>query len=164
MTLDDPDFFPTPRAAVAPLLAALPAASWFVEPCAGNGALIEALEAAGHVCAFACDTNPRGPGIRRLDARRAPPGLPVITNPPFSQEKLVPLLEHWAGVAPTWLLLPIERLTNDYMQPFVGHVDRIAPIGRVRWFEGSPHKSTKSFAWVRFGVDRSGLFVPRESR
>lgn len=44
------DYYRTPPSAVAPLLAHLPIMTHFIEPCAGDGALIDALEAVGHKC------------------------------------------------------------------------------------------------------------------
>jgi hypothetical protein len=47
------DDYPTPAAAVEPLLRQLPPGSYFVEPCVGEGRLAEHLVAAGHRCAGA---------------------------------------------------------------------------------------------------------------
>lgn len=57
------DFYPTPLAAVVPLLPHLDY-SHFVEPCAGNGALIDHLRDAGFHCVAACDIHPKRHDVR----------------------------------------------------------------------------------------------------
>ena len=49
------DFYPTPREAVLPLLPHLGQRTLFSEPCAGDGALVDHLQAAGHLCIFESD-------------------------------------------------------------------------------------------------------------
>ena len=60
------DFYPTPMEAVEPLLEHLPENFLFVEPCAGNGALIEHLETKG-ICTWASDIEPQAEGIHKCD-------------------------------------------------------------------------------------------------
>ena len=64
-------FYPTPVSAIRPLLGHLRQAVQFDEPCAGDGALIQHLEAAGHSLAFASDIHPMAKGIAKCDAIRA---------------------------------------------------------------------------------------------
>ena len=69
----DKDKYYTPRAAVEPLLPHLKPNSTFFEPCAGNGALIEHLEGAGHTCKYACDVQgPLYAGVFRVFFLRCP--------------------------------------------------------------------------------------------
>ena len=53
------DFYPTPRAAVLPLVKHLPKHFVFTEPCAGDGRLIDHLQNAGGFCVDAYDIEPR---------------------------------------------------------------------------------------------------------
>ena len=49
------DFYPTPRAAVVPLIPYLRGIRSFAEPCAGDGALVRHLESFGLRCVYAGD-------------------------------------------------------------------------------------------------------------
>ena len=49
------DFYPTPRAAVLPLIPYLRGVCKFAEPCAGDGALVRHLEGFGLRCVYAGD-------------------------------------------------------------------------------------------------------------
>jgi hypothetical protein len=51
------DFYPTPRAAVVPLIPYLRGIRRFAEPCAGDGDLVGHLEAAGLRCVYARTSN-----------------------------------------------------------------------------------------------------------
>ena len=81
------DYWPTPRKAVLPLLPHLEPGTRFTEPCAGNGALIDLLEEAGHQCETATDIAPQRDDILAVDALklRDPIADCVITNPPWPQ-------------------------------------------------------------------------------
>ena len=49
------DFYPTPRAAVLPLIPHLRGVRSFAEPCCGDGALVRHLESFGLRCVYAGD-------------------------------------------------------------------------------------------------------------
>jgi hypothetical protein len=70
------DQYDTPAEAVAPLLPHLYPRTPFVEPCAGNGKLIEHLIRAGHVRVSAFDL----PDDARSKRYGAPPGAAFITK------------------------------------------------------------------------------------
>jgi hypothetical protein len=79
--------YPTPESAVQPLLPHLPPAVHFDEPCAGDGALVRHLEAAGHSLGTASDIEPMAHGILKYDARSIGQcnGDLFITNPPWPE-------------------------------------------------------------------------------
>ena len=52
------DFYRTPESAVLPSLPHLPPKTTFDEPCAGDGALVDILNDAGHFCWNASDIHP----------------------------------------------------------------------------------------------------------
>ena len=151
------DFYPTPGAAVCPLvLHATPLC--FVEPCAGDGALLRELEAAGWRCHAAFDIEPGDPAVERRDGTDFDRELldewpcleAVVTNPPYERTALLRLLDMWLGTGLTvWLLLPSDMLMNKWWAPYAPHVWGIIPIGRIKWIEGSKHTSTENFCWVR---------------
>lgn len=159
------DYYPTPAAAVAPLLPHLLPGTRFIEPCAGDGSLVGHLEAAGHVCAWASDIHPAQEGIKKVDANwlrpRKKEDAVIITNPPWGSEILEPMLEHFLEVAgTTWLLLYSDWLFNRRTARFVQHASRIIAIGRVKWIPGSRHVGKENYAWVKFVEDPAGtLFI-----
>ena len=136
---------------MGPLLRALPPASLFTEPCAGDGALIGALEAAGHICVDAYDIDPRGPDICVADALDITSEGLLITNPPFARPLLEPLLAHWTGRCDIWLLLPLDMLCNLWCAPYMQHVGHLAPIGRVSWLSNGTG-GFENYAWFRFNL------------
>lgn len=90
------DFYPTPAEAVPPLLAHLSPGTKFIEPCAGDGALVDHLTAHGHRCLQASDIDPRRAGIAQVDALDLAWGPEAfITNPPWDRKVLHPLIIHF---------------------------------------------------------------------
>lgn len=146
------DFWPTPAAGVLPLVPHLVPGSTFIEPCAGDGALIDELERHGFKCSMAFDVAPRREGIARRDASRIV-GFnmvsPIITNPPWRRKLLEPILDNLVGQATLWLLLPLDYTTNLWTNRFMRHVNKIVPIGRVSWL-GNGKGGMENSAWYRF--------------
>ena len=104
--------YPTPVSAVQPLLPHLPAVVQFDEPCAGDGALVQHLEVAGHSLGIASDIQPMAHGILKYDAHVIVQfnGDMFITNPPWPEpnrrgDPTLTILMHLSSLAPTWLLL-----------------------------------------------------------
>jgi|SRR5215211_565991 len=90
----DNDFYPTPRKAVLPLLPHLRGLCSFAEPCCG------VLESFGLRCAYAGDI------VDGHDAFAcASYGAVdvIITNPPYTRPLMHALIQHFQGIAPTWL-------------------------------------------------------------
>ncbi len=145
------DWYPTPAEAVPPLLAHLAPGTRFVEPCAGDGALIGHLTGAGHVCTFASDIEPRVASIRTLDALTLT-GSPdcFITNPPWDREVLHPLIVHLSDQAPTWLLFDADWVHTRQALPFLPRLRRIVSVGRVKWIPGSKMTGKDNCAWHLF--------------
>lgn len=149
------DFYPTPAAAVAPLLPHLSPRTVFCEPCAGDGALVRHLEAAGHVCGLAWDIEPQGEGIERRDALQC---LAVnvdccITNPPWARNILHPMIEHFAGQGPTWLLFDADWIHTRQSAPFIPLLRKIVSVGRVKWIPDSPFTGKDNCCWYLFDAN-----------
>jgi len=123
------DFYPTPAEAVAPLLLHLTPRTIYAEPCAGDGALIDALAAAGHCCAFASDIEPRADGIHERDARtvNCAPDL-YITNPPWDRKVLHPIITNLCQQAPTWLLFDADWVHTRQAAPFLPWLVKIVSV------------------------------------
>jgi hypothetical protein len=153
----------TPLAAVQPLLPYLLPNMRYLEPCAGDGALVQHLATAGHVCVHASDLNPLSDFIDQQDALTVQSLLPIVSNPPFEKALLVPLLTYWVPRQSAWLLLPTDCLFNLWAAPFVPYAAEIVPIGRVSWL-GNGTAGMENFCWVRFSPKPSNFLHPRKPR
>lgn len=163
------DAYDTPAAAVEPLLAFLPPAVWYGEPCAGRGDLVGHLACHGHYCVHACDIEPRNERILRgdildvdIEARFKAAAL-YITNPPWSRPLLHPIIERLSAHRPTWLLLDSNWANTRQAAPHMRHCRAIVAVGRVKWIEGSPHAGKDDAAWYLFDAHGVGgpVFVGR---
>jgi hypothetical protein len=153
------DYYPTPIAAVIPLIPILGRVS-YVEPCAGNGALIDHLKAAGSVCVDAFDIAPKRHDIRLKDSMLADAALCnsdyIITNPPWDRKILHPMIEHFSALRPTWLLFDADWIHTKQSAPFVTYLRKIVSVGRVKWIPDSKMTGKDNCAWHLF--DQTGVF------
>lgn len=163
------DHYDTPAAAVAPLLPYLAAGTEFAEPCAGRGALIDALEAAGHKCVWATDLEPQRDGIGRLDAmtlmdigkRNLRVGA-IITNPPWTRSVMHPIIEGLSRLWPCWFLFDADWAYTGQATDLLWKCARIIPVGRVKWIPGSKHVGFDNASWYEFlpGHAAGPHFIP----
>jgi hypothetical protein len=150
------DFYPTPAEAVGPLLTHLPAGTPFIEPCAGNGALIWHLEQHGHECVSAFDIEPQSPRIGRRDAREplsantSSGAEYFITNPPWSRDVLHPIILNLSRRLPTWLLFDADWMHTRQSAPFMPFLRKIVSVGRVKWIPDSPFTGKDNCCWYLF--------------
>jgi hypothetical protein len=144
--------------AVRPLLPFLPTACRFVEPCAGDGVLVDHLTNAGHRCVLKSDIVPQRSDIRRLSVFSVrwsdPQGGMFITNPPWSREILHPIIRHLSTQAPTWLLFDADWLFTRQSTPLLPLLRKVVAIGRVRWIEGTATDGKDNSAWFLFDGTR----------
>lgn len=147
------DWYPTPREAVAPLLPHLLPGTRFVEPCAGDGALVDALQLAGHLCVGARDIEPQRADIAQADALNVYDlNIDcVITNPPWRRPVLHPLIEHWSSQGPTWLLFDADWIHTRQSAPFIDRLRAIVSVGRVKWIPDSTMTGKDNCCWYLFG-------------
>jgi hypothetical protein len=151
------DFYPTPQKAVEPLIPHLWDIEWYVEPCAGNGALVEAIcNLEGPNFEWAGDLEPMKDGIEEHDAREGLPYLKyanaIITNPPHKKDVLFPLLDIWLESCKiVWLLLNADVAHKISFAKYMAKCEKVVSIGRVKWFPESNAASLENFAWYRFG-------------
>ena len=154
------DFYPTPYQAVLPLLPHLQNNIVFDEPCAGNRDLVRHLEKHGHQCARASDITDKHP-VDALSLERSGASM-FITNPPWSKEILLPLINHLIELKPTWLLLDGNFLFNKSSADVLGYCHKIVVVGRVKWIPDSPYTSKDNAMWILFKQYQSEtVFYPR---
>ena len=146
------DFYPTPMEAVEPLLEHLPEDFSFVEPCAGNGTLIEHLETKG-ICMWASDIEPQADGIHKNDYSEI--GYNeliesdyVITNPPWDRKILHPMIQYFAPRIRTWLLFDADWMHTKQSVPYMNMCSKIVSVGRIKWFGNMTGKD--NCAWYLF--------------
>lgn len=149
------DFYPTPAAAVRPLLPHLPYGTMFAEPCAGDGALVRHLESAGMSCLWASDIEPQAADIARRDAfdglhAAAESADFIITNPPWAREVLHRMIVAFSDERPTWLLFDADWSHTRQAAPYLSRLRKIVSVGRVKWIEGSPFTGKDNCAWHLF--------------
>ena len=165
------DYYVTPAKAVIPLLPHLPDRCKFIEPCAGDGSLVRALEERGHRCVMASDIEPRGKNIAKIDALdvfydardRCNLAQMIITNTPWRWAVLKSMLDHFIeNRFPAWLLLPSDFAHNVRSVPFMHHCERYLAIGRVSWM-GNAKGGHDNASWYLFNPlpTPATLFFPR---
>lgn len=148
----DRDFYPTPMSAVLPVLPFLPSSTRFVEPCAGNGILIDHLTSHGHICVSAYDIEPQRSDINKMDALTHVVGDAdyIITNPPWDRKILHPLIEHFSNQKPTWLLFDADWMHTKQSSVFMDRCKMIVSVGRVKWIPDSKMQGKDNCAWYLF--------------
>jgi len=146
------DFWRTPAEALAPLLPQLPAGTLYAEPCAGDGALIDLLAAAGHKCVSATDISPERVDIGVADALTLHDinADMFVTNPPWTRSILHPLIAHLSSMLPTWLLFDADWPFTKQSAELIGRCSKIVPIGRIKWIQDSKYSGMDSCAWYEF--------------
>jgi hypothetical protein len=156
------DYYPTPIEAVEPLIDHLPYSFDYVEPCAGDGRLIQHIYnlTNGHGdCLFASDIEPQSPNIMQNDALDLSFGEYgvmdfCITNPPWERDFLHKFIAHWIDICPTWLLFDADWMHTKQSAALMTYCTRIVSVGRVKWIEGSKNTGKDNCAWYLF--DRAG--------
>lgn len=161
------DFYPTPEAAVRPLVETIKP-MLYVEPCAGDGALISILQKYGFPCQWASDLEPAQNNrtnmcITQMNAFDMPKiNSPIITNPPWDRKILHPMIEHFvmiAGRHPVWLLFDADWLYTQQSRPYSKMLRHIIPVGRVKWIPGSKNTGKDNCAWYCFRAGHNGNLI-----
>lgn len=161
------DFYRTPWEAVRPLLPFLPTGTDFVEPCAGDGALVDHLTSVGHRCIGKTDIEPRRGDIVRASAFtvrwRSSSGL-FITNPPWTREVMHPLIRHLCLQRPGWFLFDADWVHTVQSTTLLPYLRKIVSVGRVTWIEGTRMTGKDNAAWHLFDGTRTPSFVEFHGR
>ncbi len=156
------DFYPTPAEAVLPLLPHLEYGLMFAEPCAGDGALIRALERHGMSCVEALDIEPRTDMAFRRDALTWSPDHSVdciITNPPWRRDILHPMIVRFSAQRPTWLLFDADWIHTRQSVPYLPWLRKVVSVGRLKWIPDSEMTGKDNCAWYHFDQHSEGPAV-----
>ena len=158
------DFYPTPYAALKPLLRHLRPQIRFAEPCAGNGRLIDMLRAEGHQCVAAFDIVPQRDDITMRDAsfmsaEHLNMADMIITNPPWDRTPLHQIIQRCLATVPAWLLFDADWMHTRQATPFLPHCKKIVSVGRVKWIEDSDMAGKDNCCWYLFDGTFKGFPV-----
>jgi len=155
------DFYPTPLAAVEPLIPHLPKGRFdFVEPFAGDGQLIWNIIKLRDdcTCILATDIEPLAEGITRADFRDVDMGnveCTFISNSPWDRKILHPAIEHFSEQGPTWLLFDADWMHTKQSAPYMEYCHKIVSVGRVKWIPDSKMTGKDNCAWYLFDQSRT---------
>lgn len=161
------DFYPTPYEAVVPLLDHLSYGDTFIEPCAGDGALVRHLESQGMSCKSATDIEPRADWIEKEDVFDDNIWVHcghgnidwIITNPPWDRKILHPMITVFSDLSPTWLLFDADWMHTRQSAPFMNRLRKIVSVGRVKWIPDSKMTGKDNCAWYLFDKPSDELTV-----
>jgi len=150
------DYYPTPIEAVEPLIDHLPQTEFdYVEPCAGDGRLIEhiyQLTDGQADCVFASDIEPQRDDIFQADALQLDFGEAevdfCITNPPWERKFLHAFIDHYIDMCPTWLLFDADWAHTKQSSLLMTYCAKIVSVGRVKWFGN--HSGKDNCCWYLF--------------
>lgn len=147
------DFYPTPRPAVYPLQPHIEPGTTFVEPCAGDGALIDHLQCIGLRCRGALDLHPLREDVAKGDALqlRSCAARCFITNPPWTRDVLHQLIVHLSNIAPTWLLMDADWMHTIQAAPLItDRLRKVVSVPRLKWIPDSRDQATDNCCWYLF--------------
>jgi hypothetical protein len=153
------DFYPTPRKAVLPLLPHLKPGTMFYEPCAGDGALLDYLQAAGHHCVWESDIAPQRSMMKADALALLFVNGTIITNPPWGRKLLHPMIAHFSVQCPTWLLFDSDWMHTKQSAPFMPWLRKIVSVGRVKWIPDSKMTGKDNCTWYLFDQKSEGPAV-----
>ena len=123
----------------------------YAEPCYGNGDLEDLLMDVA-ICQWRSDIRETVSSSKVMDAlsltKEQLEGIDlIVTNPPFTRTVLMPMLDHFITLKPTWLLLPADLMHNVYFGEAMRRCSKVVSIGRLKWIKDSPHASVDNFCW-----------------
>lgn len=141
------DFYPTPYAAVQPLLNNFNPVH-FYEPCCGKHDLINHLEANKFVCTGYSDVEKDATKLTKQDIPEET--VCFITNPPWDRKVLHPIIDNLSVIRPTWLLFDADWMHTKQSIPFLSRLHEVISVGRVKWFPETNMTGKDNCCWYLF--------------
>ena len=145
------DFYPTidPNAISQSFIEAIRGKS-YAEPCYGDGDLEDLLMEIA-VCRWRSDIRKTVGSSVVMDAMAMTKNEVkncdlIITNPPYTRNALLPMIDHFISLRPTWLLLPADTMHNKYFSRYIDLSSKIYPVGRLYWNENKV-RGKNNFCW-----------------
>lgn len=159
----DKDFYRTIDPKASAVLASFLKPCTYCEPCYGKGDLVKQLYTHGFSCWANYDIEKDALTLTKDDLNGA--GC-IITNPPWGRPILHKMIDHFAHLAPTWLLFDAdwpytkqEIIAKKHGVKTVPELMKmcsdIIPIGRLTWIPGTAVKGKDNCAWYRFDANNS---------
>ncbi len=139
------DFYPTPPEAVIPLVGHM-RPTQYIEPCVGDGALVNALASHGFDCVGQYDL----PTDVCTTQYKLGTANYFITNPPWDRRILHPTIENLRRQLPTWLLFDADWAHTVQAKEYLKYCEKIISVGRVKWIAESKHTGKDNAAWYLF--------------
>jgi len=154
------DAYATPFEAVPPLIPQLNGIKRYLEPCCGEGELVEHLKALkpSLTCVGMSDVRF---GLNALDLTQkdiAKSGAQmIISNPPWERISLHALIWHFCALGvPAWLLFDADWMHTKQAAVLMSMCSHIVSVGRVRWIRDSPYTGKDNASWFRFDGHHQG--------
>lgn len=167
------DFYPTtdPKA-IPPKFVDFIRGKSYAEPCYGDGDLEDLLIDVS-TCKWRSDIRETVGCSKVVDALDITKDdvsecSLIVSNPPFSRDILLPMIDHFITLKPTWLLLPADYAHNIYFGPYMKKCSRVVSVGRLCWFpkDGKRVSSTDNFMWYFWKkgatIDTETIFYGRD--
>ena len=106
-------------------------------------------------CVFKSDIEPQRKDIKKLDAFDIDIFMfmaadLIITNPPWDRKILHPLLLHFVGIIPTWLLFDADWIHTKQSVEYLPYLRKIVSVGRVKWIADSQNTGKDNCCWYYF--------------
>jgi len=163
------DFYPTidPNAISTRFLDSVRGKT-YAEPCYGNGDLEDLLMEAAK-CRWRSDIRKTVGSSVIMDAVEIDETILydcdlIITNPPYKKDMLLPMIDHFISLRPTWLLLPADMMHNKYFSKYISLCSKIYPVGRLYWYENKIRGVVNYcwYHWPKNGSNYPTVFTGRE--
>jgi len=155
-------YYPTPDKAIDPLIPHLvrEGIKTFVEPCYGQGHIVDYLESKGFKCVRKGDITEGedARGWKRADFVGANVS---ITNTPWSNDLMQEIMLVQTQYLPGWFLVNSDWIfTKQSGSIMESRCTDIVPIGRVKWLPDSKSVGFDNCCWVRMtAYKQSDQFV-----
>lgn len=164
----DKDFYPTPKEAVVPLIPYLEKEFRFSEPCFGEGSLAYWLSYTGKLNHASEIQLAQDVGFEYPENYNSSDGIQwgrnaldltqkdvkdcdyIITNPPWSRNILHPMIHHFRGLKPTWLLFDAGWMFTKQARDYLTFCQTILSVGRLKWIPDSKYTGKDDCCWYKF--------------